>query len=116
MGCTASKTVSFDQMEVVNTSLAQGRGAMLEAKLSLRKRYNQQRRELDELIRQREIAFKNIEQMKAMDPKKSGNKSALEAKIAHLTRIVSNADEIIAFSEKELAAQQAVINKLPMTW
>lgn len=116
MGCTTSKSVNFDQMETVNASLAQGRTAMMEAKLNLRKRYNKQRRELDELIRQRDNTLKMVEQLKALEPKKVISKASLDAQISHLTRIVANADEVIAFSEKELSAQQTVINKLPMTW
>jgi len=116
MGCTTSKTVDFDQISAVNTALASGRSAMMEAKIELRMRYNKQRRQLDELIRQRENTVKLIEQLKAVDKKKIINKSVVDANIAHLTRILANADEVIAFSEKELAAQQSVINKLPMTW
>lgn len=88
----------------------------MDAKIELRRRYNKQRHELDQLIQQRENTLKTIEKLKALDPKKAGDKSTVETHIAHLTRILANADEVIAFSEKELAAQQAVINKLPMTW
>ncbi len=116
MGCSTSKAVNFDQMQAVNASLTEGRAALMDAKLELRKTYNRQRRELDKLIRQRETAFKMVEQMKSIDSKKIMDKSSMDARIAHLTRVIANADEMIAFSEKELSAQQAVINKLPMTW
>lgn len=116
MGCTTSKAIDFDQISAVNSALANGRSAMMEAKIALRQRYNKQRRELDQLIQQREYTVKLIDQLKALDPKKITNKVAVDTHIAHLTRILANADEVIAFSEKELGAQQAVINKLPMTW
>lgn len=116
MGCTPSKTIEFDQISSVNTALAKGRSAMMDAKMELRKRYNKQRLELDRLIHQRNTANKLMEQLKAVDPKKIVDKPAMETRIAHLTRVIANADEVIAFSEKELSAQQAVINKLPMTW
>lgn len=116
MGCTTSKAVDFDQISAVNTALARGRSGIVEAKMDLRKQYNKQRIELDRLTHQRNTAMKMMEQMKAIDPKKLVNTAAMETRIAHLTRVIANADEVIAFSEKELAAQQAVINKLPMSW
>lgn len=116
MGCTTSKSIDFDQISAVNTALARGRSVMVEAKMDLRKQYNKQRIELDRLTYQRNTAIKMMDQLKAIDPKKIINKEVMETRIAHLARVIANADEVIAFSEKELSAQHAVINKLPMTW
>ncbi len=114
MGCTTSKAVDADQPDTVGTSLAEARSAMREAKMSLRRVHIEQKLQLNNLIRERNTSMRILEEMKAIDRKKIANKGLHEARISHLTRVIASADEMIAFSKKELSDQRAVINNLSM--